>query len=243
MLVTRGMVSIMEPVAEVRRNFLFGGYKLEYRNRFELPLAGLSRLVDAYFSSIYPELLGSNGSHELVDFKGRDPHDLLDSTLPRPAKDELFLLGGRIAIGAKKGEFEWDDFLVSGTSAFRRFEGSHHIIHACEIERTGALPSWIPIRLLGRVAPLEPTIFRFGLEHFKSSIFSASFGYAPSVMESIIVDACRDHLLLKVSIESKVKDPRVVFEQVPILAACLAAVGAATDKDVLSSYLVALQSA
>jgi len=232
---------VMGPTVDVRRNFLFGGYKLDYTNQFEFTPCGLSTLIDGYFSALFPYLVPSETSGELLDFKGRNRQDLLNQDLPRLEKDELFLLEGAIAVGERKDDFEWDNFLVSCSSIFRRFEGTHHIVHGTELCRTGAFPAWIPLRLLGRVAPVIPNLFRFGIEHFQSSLFSGSLGYAPSVTETILVDATDSSVMMKVSVESKKREPAQILDRLPFLARTLDIIGKATGQDVCGSYLTALR--
>ena len=230
----------MNHTLDIRRNFLFGGYKLEYSARYPVQRNSLPILIDGYFSRVYPVLVGADVHPELFDYKGRNPPDLLLPIASRPERDELFLLQGSAPTAAQKNGFTWEEFEIAGLSLFERFEGSHHIVHGVSIARSGALPGWVPLRLLGRVAPVRPSCFRFGIEHFRSSMFSASFGYTPTVSETILVDADSREVALRLVLETKGLKRDAVYERIPILEDVLSILGKATRVDAADQFANAL---
>jgi hypothetical protein len=191
------------PNLTLAKNWILGERSLTYEATLSLAPGALSEIVDGAVRHIAPVLTQPSHHQEMVDLKGRDPHDTLLPGIATPHSDEVFRIGGLCAVAERGSEFEWEPFEVTYLSPFKRFEGSHHIVHTLEVERAGALPSWLPTRLLGVAAPIKPRFFRLGIEHFRSILSFASIGYTPEVKESLLIDCVDNTLALKLTAEFK----------------------------------------
>ena len=185
------------------KNWILAERSLTYEKTLALAPGALSDIIDGAVRHIAPLLTDDSRHRDMLDIKGRDPHDTLLPGIATSRTDEVFRIGGVCAIAERGGDFEYEPFEVAYLSPFNRFEGAHHIIHTLEIERSGALPSWLPPRLLGIAAPIKPRFFRLGIEHFRSILSFASLGFTPQVKESLLIDCVNDTLALKLSTEFK----------------------------------------
>ena len=188
---------------KLSKNWILGDRTLEFESAYTLKSGAMSDLIDGALRTLNSMLYGDSSSHELRDFKGRNPHDTLLPGIATPRTDELFRIGGMVAVEEAGTDFAWEPFEVVCYSPFARFEGTHHIVHSTHVEQSGSLPSWLPTRLLGCAAPIKPRFFRYGLEHFSSILTFASLGYAPQVRESVLLDCVGDTLVVKVTSEYK----------------------------------------
>lgn len=188
---------------KLSKNWILGERTLEFEGTYSLKPGSMSDLIDGVLRTLNPMLHGESPSQELRDFKGRNPQDTLLPGIATPRTDELFRIGGMVAVEEAGPEFSWEPFEVVCYSPFLRFEGTHHIVHSTQVERSGSLPSWLPTRLIGCAAPIKPRFFRFGLEHFSSILTFASLGYAPQVRESVLIDCVGDTVVVKVTSEYK----------------------------------------
>lgn len=188
---------------KLSKNWILGERTLEFEGTYSLKPGSMSDLIDGVLRTLNPMLHGESPSQELRDFKGRNPQDMLLPGIATPRTDELFRIGGMVAVEEAGPEFSWEPFEVVCYSPFLRFEGTHHIVHSTQVERSGSLPSWLPTRLIGCAAPIKPRFFRFGLEHFSSILTFASLGYAPQVRESVLIDCVGDTVVVKVTSEYK----------------------------------------
>jgi hypothetical protein len=197
----------------ISRNWILGGYNLEFEATYALRVGDLSDLIDGFLRTLGPLLKDGGDSDELKDFKGRDPNDLLLPGIAAPQTSELFRVGGVCAVEKSGDDFTWDPFEVVGYSPFKRFEGSHHIIHELQTERAGSLPAWLPTRLIGFAAPIKPKFFRYGLEHFESVLTFMSLGYSPQVKESFLLDCVTDTLVVRIKHEFRKRNEANLFER------------------------------
>lgn len=218
----------------ISKNWLLGGRNLEFEGSIALRPGALSNLIDGCLREVTPLVRQGASSHEMIDLKGRDPHDTLLPGIANPRSDELFRIGGVVAVGEKGSDFEWEPFEVVCYSPFNRFEGSHHIIHGIETERAGSLPSWLPTSLIGMAAPIKPRFFRYGLERFKSMLTFASLGYAPQVTTSLLVDCVADTLAFKLTHEFKQARDANPFETIPAYRSLASVLTAATSTDIMN---------
>lgn len=187
------------------RNWILGERSLTYENTIPLEVGALSDLIDGVLRLLVPSLQRSAHQNELLDFKGRDPQSTLLPGLPAPHTTEILRIGGECAVAERGPEYEWEPFEVAFHSPFKRFEGAHHIVHSLEVERSGALPPWLPTRLIGIAAPIKPRFFRLGVEHFKSVLSFASLGYTPQVRESLLIDCVGGSIAIRLVAEYKRK--------------------------------------
>ncbi len=215
----------------VSKNWILGGRELEFEGIVPLGSGALSDIIDGCLREVTPLVRQRPDSKDLLDFKGRDPHDTLLPGIATARTDELFRVGGIVAVGEKGSDFEWEPFEVSCYSPFNRFEGTHHIVHGTEIERAGSLPSWLPTQLIGMAAPIKPRFFRYGLERFKSVLSFASLGYAPQVTTSLLIDCVADTLAFKVTHEFKKPVESNPFDLIPAYRALSSVINAATGTD------------
>ena len=188
---------------KLSKNWILGDRSLEFEGTYTLKPGAMSDLIDGALRTLNAMVYDESSPHELRDFKGRNPQDTLLPGIATPRTDELFRVGGMVAVEEAGPEFSWEPFEVVCYSPFTRFEGTHHIVHTTQVERTGALPSWLPTRLIGCAAPIKPRFFRYGLEHFSSILTFASLGYAPQVRESLLLDCVGDTVALRVTTEYK----------------------------------------
>ena len=222
--------------AKVSKNWLLGTRLLEFETSYALPVGGLSSLIDGCLRRLDPKLARGLHHDELTDFKGRNPQDLILPGISPPRTDELFRIGGSIAVAETKGTFAWEPFEAVCYSPFTRFEGTHHIVFNTTTEKAGALPSWLPARLLGSAAPIKPTFFRYGLEHFRSRLTFASLGYSPQVTESMLIDSVSDSLTIRMTCEvtrAASNDP--FSENDPYITLC-SIIKEATGHDLLADF-------
>lgn len=237
-----------------RKNWLFGGYTATYQVRLSLSLAKLSELVDLAVRSLLPTLSAPDTPlveqvlpSTLRDFKGRNKLDTLLPNLPLAQHDELLRVGGSVALEDRGADFSWESFDLCCYSPFLQFEGNHHILHGVQMERSGALPSWLPLRLLGCAAPLTPRYLRLGLEHFRSLLTFASLGYAPQVTESLLLDAsCAATgdlvtVQLQLTAESRARSPQDPFDELAPFNATACIVRHVTGCDIAHEYRTLLR--
>lgn len=225
------------------KNWILGGRKLEYENTLSLRPGALSEIIDGCLRQVTPLVRQGDQSKELRDLKGRDPHDVLLPGIATARTDELFRIGGVVAVEEKGTDFEWEPFEVVCYSPFNRFEGTHHIVHGSETERAGSLPSWLPTSLLGMAAPIKPRFFRYGLERFKSMLTFASLGYAPQVTTTLLVDCVADTLAFKLTHEFKKTADANPFEAIPAYRTIIDVLKAATTTDILDDFQTKLAAA
>lgn len=226
---------------DFRKRWLLGGYSSVFESSTPLSVQGLCDLVDGCMRTLLPALTPLPSASEIVDFKGRNPLDVMIAGLPQARQDELFRVGGMCAVEEAQDGFVWDSFDLCCYSPFSRFQGTHHIVHALEFVRSGALPLWLPPRLVGSAAPIEIRYFRFGLEHFRSVRTFASLGYTPQVAESLLIDYNSNTLGLRLSIESntrKIEDP---FETVPAFRCASEVVRQASGFNLQDEYMMRLK--
>lgn len=222
--------------AKITKNWLLGTRTVEFETSYTLSVGALSSLIDGCLRRLNPTLADNNQQNELIDFKGRNPRDLLLPGIAAPRTDELFRVGGSIAIAEAKGTFVWEPFEAVCYSPFTRFEGAHHIVFSTSTEKAGALPSWLPARLLGSAAPIKPLFFRYALEHFKSRLTFASLGYAPQVTESILIDGVSDSLTIRMSCEVKRSESNDPFSENRSYSTLFSIIKEATGHDLLGDF-------
>jgi hypothetical protein len=221
---------------KLSKNWILGVRSLEFETSLALKVGQLSDIIDGCLRVVGPSLHQDGTSSELLDFKGRNPHDALLPGITTPKIDELFRLGGVSAVEKGARDFTWEPFEVVCYSPFNRFEGSHHIVHSTQVERAGGIPPWLPTRLLGMAAPIKPRFFRFGLEHFKSVLTFASLGYAPQVTASLLLDCITDTLALKITHEFKTGSEANPFAYIPAYQTLTTVVKAATGEDIRAEF-------
>lgn len=224
------------PKLKLSKNWILGGRELEFETSLILPQGALSDIIDGCLRFVEPVLTPGPQPKELLDIKGRDPHETLLPGIAAPRTDELFRVGGVAAIDKTGADFEWEPFEVVCYSPFNRFEGTHHIIHSLETERAGGLPSWLPTRLIGMAAPIKPRFFRYGLEHFTSVLTFASLGYAPQVTTALLLDCVADTLAFKITHEWKKAGDANPFEKVPAYRSVANVIKAATGSDIEAEF-------
>ncbi len=224
------------PNLKLSKNWILGGRSLEFETSLILQQGELSDIIDGCLRYVEPVLTQGPHQRELLDSKGRDPHETLLPGIAPPRTDELFRVGGVAAVDKKGTDFEWEPFEVVCYSPFNRFEGTHHIIHSLETERAGGLPSWLPTRLLGMAAPIKPRFFRYGLEHFKSILTFASLGYAPQVTTTLLLDCVADKLAFKITHEWKKAGDVNPFDSIPAYRSVANVIKAATGSDIEGEF-------
>jgi len=205
-----------------------------------LTSGALSDIIDGCLREVTPLVRQGARSKELLDLKGRDPHDTLLPGIPSARSDELFRVGGVIAVGKKGVDFEWEPFEIACYSPFNRFEGTHHIVHAVETERAGGVPTWFPTHLIGMAAPIKPRFFRYGLERFKSMLTFASLGYAPQVTTTILIDSVADTLAFRLTHEFKKPAEANPFEVIPAYRSLANVLKSATGYDIVEDFTTKL---
>lgn len=222
------------PNLKLSKNWILGGRELEFETSLILQSGALSDIIDGCLRFVEPII--TQGQQELLDLKGRDPHETLLPGIAPPRTDELFRVGGVAAVDKKGTDFEWEPFEVVCYSPFNRFEGTHHIIHSLETERAGGLPSWLPVRLIGMAAPIKPRFFRYGLEHFKSVLTFASLGYAPQVTTTLLLDCVADTLAFKLTHEWRKAGEANPFDTIPSYRSVANVIKAATGSDIEGEF-------
>lgn len=220
----------------VKRNWILGGYSAQYIHSSAIDLLSLSTLVDRLLRTISDQLHLRGNAGEILDVKGRNQGDVLLPGIPPPHRDEIFKLGGEIATAQKGQQFEWSPFEASCHAEFRNFESTHHIRHTLRVQKGASIPEWLPWRLLGQAAPIRPSYFRLGLEHFQSRFTFASFGYLPQVTDSLLIDASRASVSIQVTTEQrrwKICNP---FQEISMFSAIHEALKATINFDVSASF-------
>lgn len=191
---------------EIRKNWLLGQAVVECEYDFTITPPQLSRLVDGFLRSVLPVIPRDEGAHELLrDYKGRGAEVSLLPDMPVVVGNELFRLWGEWGV-VDQHESNCTPVEVVLTTPFHAFAGTHHIAHAVQEYRTGALPPWLPTSLLGYAVPLRPLALRFGLERFRSLFTFASIGYVPTVVDSLVCDVRDGRGVVRVTHECKLRD-------------------------------------
>lgn len=222
------------------RSWLFGGFGFEYFEKRPISDGALSDLADGFLREVLPLLSGPAAHGQLTDLKGRNAGDELLAGIGHSSHDEVFRLGGLAPVAQTDSTMGFEPFEVSLLSPFQKFEGTHHIVHQLEQHRAGPLPAWIPLRLLGYVAPIKPAFLRIGLERFKSLLGFASLGYAPQVTDSLLIDCSNSTFAIRLTTErNKTKQPDL-FETIPEFRAVAHVVKVALGFDVREDILSAL---
>jgi len=211
-------------------SWILGGYGLEYSAQHPISDGALCDVADGFLRQVLP-LLAQQGAGAVRDLKGRNAQDELLPGVGHPSHDEVFRLGGLAAVPHEEPTLALEPFEVSLLSAFQSFEGTHHIVHTLEQHRAGPLPPWVPLRLLGYVAPLKPTFLRIGIERFRSLLGFASLGYAPQVTDSLLVDCIGGTLAVRVTSERNRSRDANPFDEIPAFRAVAAAIRAAIGID------------
>lgn len=201
----------------VKRQWLFGRYTTTYDISLHSNLISLSRVINEFVQIILPIIYNPSTQTHPSDIKGRNAGECLLAELPPPIQDEVLRVGGRIAGGNDIRDFEWEPFDVACSSHFEGFNDSGSILYSARTNRSHTVPAWLPLRLLGAAAPIHPTFFRFGCEHFRSVRTFASLGATPQVTESLLVDCNESSCSVRIVIESKNPVSRELLESTPCI--------------------------
>lgn len=213
------------------RSWLLGGYGFELTDMRPISPCALSLLTDSFLRNVLPNLLDSQDKSALINIKGRNAQDELLPGVSHPAHDELFRLGGLAPVIGEKDGIEFEPFEVSLLSPFNRFEGSGQIVHTLEQHRAGPLPAWLPLRLLGYIAPLRPSFMRIGLERFRSVLAFASLGYTPQVTDSLLIDVVDGSISVRLVSERNKRRDFNPLDETPIFRAMAEALKASVGLD------------
>ncbi len=196
------MAARMESTLEIHKQFLLGGYAARYTLSCRLPTFHISVLTDLALKLLVPE--SALAAEPIRNLKGRDAQPAAED-LPapwRPRGEELFFAAGKLFLPSTAAERLSDDFEVRVLTTFLDFQGSHHIRHSVHMERSPALPPFFRIERLGRAFPLEIQAVRVGLELFESRRYAASFGFSPTVTQTLQLECYGDLLKITVTAES-----------------------------------------
>lgn len=168
-------------------------------------------LLDSLLRTVLKPLL--NRQQELSDLKGRDAGLLLDEEMTpqedRPqAEGELMFCTGSLPISETKTK----PFKIALQSDFSRFEGSKSIVHSLQEIRSGALPDFVPWYEMGRIFPVDITLFRVALEKFSPHRSWSFFGVMPVVTSGVYIDCSKDKLCFRVTRLSKDQERKALFD-------------------------------
>lgn len=189
MVTNSNQISTTRIEARCSRQILSRRYRAIYHA--ELPIAAEQLPVLAEQLIRIEGLLGNDAS--LVDLKGRDASQVLleVSGDQQPAQDELLFLAGTILGDPHRA------FSLRVITPFERFEGSAHIVHRQKAQHLGDLPRWLTGAQLTRAIPLQLTHLRIGMLRYRSTLRFTNLGYAPTVVEMLLVDANRERCALR----------------------------------------------
>lgn len=232
----KGNAPASMPSAKIAKSWILGTRSIEFEVTYPLPVGALSTLIDGCARLLDARVISRRDTDEIIDFKGRDPQETLMPGIAAPRTDELLRVGGSIAVEEKSSDFDWEPFEVVCYTPFTRFDGTHHIVFTPTYERSAALPSWLPIRLLGAAAPIKPKFFRFGLQHFKSRMTFASLGYTPQVTESVLIDGVSDAVSVKLMCEPRRAEGVEPFSAIAAYGDLFSVINEATQGDILRDY-------
>ncbi len=203
---------------ELERNWIFGGYSCDFSLKLELNPGLASTALDSVAHTLHAYLNKPDHSSEIINLKGRDPHEApLRNGAPTLTGEELFSVGGQIATGSGTEGFIWEPFHYSCHTRFARFEGSREIIHSINSTRSETIPDWLPWQLLGAAAPIEPTYFRLGLEFFSSRFVLTRLSFTPVVTETFLIDLVGTTLSIKLRTEQPYWKPCNPFVNIALL--------------------------
>lgn len=202
----------MKPSSELKieGSLIPWGYSLTFKFSAPLIKHALPLLIDGCINKLLaPEIKGGR----LRDLKGVDAR-FIEAQQPGPTPpraEELLLLSGKVPASS---EYEtskssgWDNFEMRLFSAFHEFIGAHHISHTVTNDVSGALPSFVELRDVGKVFPLEPNFFRCGAESFKSHFLGSLLGFAPTVHATFLLSADPQQVGLILNWDAKEKTPQ-----------------------------------
>jgi hypothetical protein len=220
----------------IHKNWILGGYSAEYSHTLEVNGSGLSDLIDQLIRALH-DYLGVQGVRaSLRDFKGRNRGDKLLSEIPGEGEDELFRVGGSIATDPAGDDFEWSPFDLTCRAVFSAFEGTHHIRHSTDLQRSDSLPPWLPWELIGAAAPIRPSYCRVGLERFQSRFTLSSIGFMPQVTDSFLLDATGGTAQVRIITEQRSRKPCNPTEEIPAFGALATALQKALGFDLKESF-------
>ncbi len=187
---------------DVRRQWLGGGYSLAYEISAPLTPPLLSDLIDRCIRSLIPQDFFQRKT--AINVKGRDALNMIDPAIPeqeKPTADEILFLSGDVPLASASGESESHFLKFRINSRFHSFEGNHEILHSAVAERHGDYAHDIPFQYLGRIFPFRPNRFRLGLDFFKGRFLSGLVGIAPTVTETLLLEADSTNFLFRLSAE------------------------------------------
>ena len=203
---------------ELHRNWLFGGYSADLSLTFDVTPIQNSLELNAVAHTLYSSVCKDGKFSELLNLKGRDPHQTpLLQGAPALNGEELFAVGGTIATSADADDFIWQPFHFACHTRFSRFEGSRTIVHSTHTTRTEAIPEWLPWWVLGSAAPIQPSFFRLGLEFFTSRFVITRLSFTPVVTETFLIDLVDDTLSISLRTEQPYWKPCNPFETNSVL--------------------------
>jgi hypothetical protein len=211
------MATATSSSCSVNRQWLFGRYTTTYDVSLHSDQIALSRVIHGFVQLILPIIYeGTTQSHPL-NIKGRDAGECLLNGLPPPLPDEVLRVGGKIGSGEQRDTIEWEPFELSCSSHFEGFSDNGSISYSVRTNRSQTLPAWLPLRLIGAAAPIEPTFFRFSCQHFRPVRTFASLGSSPQVTESLLLDCSEEALSVRIVIESRKPVSEELLQSTPCL--------------------------
>ena len=167
----------------------------------------LTELVDGFLVKILPAI--GDGA-DLVNWKGREPEGVID----RSPDDNFNCFVGEGVFGLPGASLE--PFAVKVDCLFDDFAERGAIRYRIDSSRQGALPEWIPTRLVGRSYSISWTKVLISLERFKPTLVSGLLGLMPVVEDQIQIEASAEvvqvNLVLKLGRRGGILDGAPVVE-------------------------------
>ena len=234
----------MKVSLNLRRKLIPFGYACDYQLETALKAFDLPLLVDRCLSDLLPIFVRADGN--MLDVKGRDPQLVLSTHTPPellPLGEELVFVSGVAFLN--EDELKSGSYVVGSTgrsfelrlsSAFKEFSGSHHITHSSALRREGALPGFVELGEIARVFPLELEHFRLGFDLFQSRFVSNMLGFAPAVSQTVLIDADRQNLRIRILAEALVKRSSLPLERDNLLGRLSAVTSAVIGFDLACDY-------
>ena len=217
----------LEDFSVERHQKLFrSGSRVEAKLQLRFENFELSAFLSAFLPKLF-ELLGSK--EQVLNLKGRDKAQSASSEdeSSKAAKDELLLLSGAILREPNKG------FLFSIHSPFDSFPSHSAISHALECKQNPKLPHPIPWSSYGKLAPLKPESFRFGLQEFRAVFGAPLIGVTPTVSDELLIDANEQTLSLRAYGERMKKADKLPMRKTGILEEALRILSSLSGRDLL----------
>lgn len=193
----------MEKLFNSKRSLFPWGFTNTLTIEVELAKGQLAEVLRDFIEQLLPEEVFTEGS--FMDLKGREPQEILyvSGEIEHPVEEKE---------EEEDAEPERSEFWIRIDSVFERSEGPHHFVFKSVTEHSGAPDKPIADILSDETVTIHE--FRIGLFYFKSRRFSSLLGFAPVVVDRLLIDGDSNRIQIKLISEGvKRKDSQPLADR------------------------------